>query len=269
MNLSQEAKVGETQRLLVSTVKALQQYDYKSVDPENPEVLSYIQILEEIARNRIPIDLENEGLSDSIIQLSRNAYAEWEFAVERKQAHGLISQLSQDFFGSPQLARTYKFAEEEGIAAGVSSGSTMIFIGSGWVPESAIAHAHVHGCDVTCVDCNPEAIEVSRQLISRLGLGHKIQILHANGSDIDYGGYSHIAIAIMALPKADILRQVRATARQDASVICRTVVGTKELIYTPTTTEDIDGFQLRQHVLASNPTTIISSLVLDKTNAQA
>lgn len=241
-------------------ISRLESYDYDKLDAEDGLVTKDITKLENIARDESTEYEVIKHLSEEV----RKLYAEWEFAVERKNAKEIIEDEKNSFWDNPQLARTYQYAREEGTAAGVDSNSKMLFVGSGWVPESALAHANVHGCKVVCVDQNIEAVETSRELIKKLGLENKIKVLHANGEGLDYSDYTHIAVAIMALPKKEILKRIRVSARDDVKIICRTVKKAKRLIYTPTEGADMDGFKIINDIIAADKTTIISSVILAK-----
>jgi hypothetical protein len=237
--------------------KQLNGYDYEKIDPEAPEVLRGINELEDIARNNDLVDIKDPRFS-KLASKTRIVYSNWEFAVEERRA----KKLKEDFKESSQIARTYVYAKEEGTAAGINNNSTLLFVGSGWVPESAIAYASVYDCNVTCVDCNKEAVDISKELIKNLKLDNRIKVVYAEAVDFDYRGYSHIELAVMALPKFGILKRIKDTSECNAKIICRTVEGSKSLLYTPTLPSDIEGFDILGVVRASNSMTIVNSIIL-------
>lgn len=238
----------------------LEKHDYNFIDPGDKEVLKDISELENIARDESVEYKTVEHWSREV----RKLYADWEFAVERKNANEIIKNEKESFWDNPQLSRTYEYAKEEGLAAEVHENSKMLFVGSGWVPESALAHAIVHKCKVVCVDQNMGAVKTSRKLIEKLGLGDRVEVLFANGEEFDYSSYTHIAVAIMALPKKEILKRIGVSARDDVKIICRTVEKAKRLIYTPTEIYDMEGFKTVREIEPTNKTTIMSSVVLAK-----
>ncbi|HYD02670.1 MAG TPA: nicotianamine synthase family protein [Alphaproteobacteria bacterium] len=159
---------------------------------------------------------------------------------------------------SPQIARTLKFAELEGIHTCMNSNSKILFIGSGPFPESAMSYYTKFNCEVRCLDNNIVAVALSEKLFEALNL--PIKITYCDGRYFDYKGYTHIILAVLSRPKEEILERIRQT-NNDAIIICRTVDKDKEHIYPRIEQKNLRGFKLAKEI--RSPEAIMYSLILN------
>lgn len=118
--------------------------------------------------------------------------------------------------------------------------SPIVFVGSGPMPLSAII-LHLFGeVNVICLEMNAAAYEASRSLLEYLGLGTKVTVVLANGSEFDYCPYSQIFVASLVRNKLAVLEQISRTS-PDPVVAVRTAEGMKQIMY-----ESIDESQLNK-----------------------
>ena len=142
----------------------------------------------------------------------------------------------------------------------------VLFIGSGPFPITAIELYHSTGAIIDCIDKDRDSVTQSEQVNERLDLDIHIQILHAEGDNIDICPYSTIIIAILALPKKLILRNICNQDANDVQIICRTSDGLRGLLYKPTNEESLIGFkQITKKKAIGNQT--ISSVLLRPQNS--
>ena len=84
-----------------------------------------------------------------------------ETKMEKDSANELLN-------GSPNLVndivRThYGYVEREGLAAGIGKNSKVLLMGGGSLPFTAIALHKFFGVTCTCIDIDPEAIDLSKK----------------------------------------------------------------------------------------------------------
>lgn len=123
-----------------------------------------------------------------------------------------------------------------------------IFVGGGPLPLSAILLAKYYGQQVTILDIDKKAIELSRILINRLGLSKLITIIHCDGQTFkEYVDYSVIFIAALAgldtKIKTTILNEVHKQAKPDTYIITRSSWGMRKLLYKPLSKHLIKKFK--------------------------
>ena len=82
-----------------------------------------------------------------------------------------------------------------------SSESQIVFIGSGPLPMTAIDMHLQTGAKIVCVDNDPEAVLLSRQMIENLGLSGSISVHQAEGDKFDYAGSDVVFVAALATSK--------------------------------------------------------------------
>lgn len=114
--------------------------------------------------------------------------------------------------------------------------STVLFAGAGALPMTAIFLAREHGITMDCVDLDPEACSLAREVIHRLGLEGKVRIHHADIADFE-ASHPHDALFVAALvglsssEKSRVLDRLTTIARGDSLLVCRSAHRLKTLLY--------------------------------------
>jgi hypothetical protein len=105
------------------------------------------------------------------------------------------------------------------------------FVGGGPLPLSAILLHAQTAAPVVCIDSNAVACDGARRLMSMLGICG-VTVIHADGADFDYQGFSIIVIASLVEKKTAVARRIVETCKE-ALVAVRTVEGVRALLYRP------------------------------------
>ncbi len=125
------------------------------------------------------------------------------------------------FFTSVYCTPYIPIVKNEIHLATITEADTILNIGCGAVPFSAIhlatlANAKVHG-----VDLDAEVVTKASRCIRRLQLGDRVTVENANGTTCSAREYSVILVALQAEPKKEILEQLINTARPKTRLLFR------------------------------------------------
>jgi protein-L-isoaspartate O-methyltransferase len=115
---------------------------------------------------------------------------------------------------------------------GFGEDSSVVFVGAGPLPLSAIIMHQRTGCRVTCVDVSPEACAKSRQLIEKLGLDDVIDVVESNGMGFDYAGYDLAFVAAMVPEKERVIAKA-SDDNPECLIAVRSAEGVHEVLYEP------------------------------------
>ncbi|NBD34539.1 MAG: DUF433 domain-containing protein [Chloroflexi bacterium] len=124
-----------------------------------------------------------------------------------------------------------------------------LMIGSGPLPMTALLLAQHFSLSVDCVDVNPEACALSREVIQALGLTQRVRVLQSDICDFTaLAPYDVIFWAALAgineEEKARIARHLSRTLRTGQMIVVRSSRGVKKLIYAPVDLNDLVGFRI-------------------------
>lgn len=119
------------------------------------------------------------------------------------------------------------------------AGDHVVFVGSGALPLTAILLQIKTGARVTCVDCDPGAVDLSRRLIAKLGLADRLAVMQANGETADFTGATHVIVAALVPDHAAVVRQVLQRAAL-ARIGVRSAEGLRTMLYPPTDVKKLE-----------------------------
>jgi hypothetical protein len=174
-------------------------------------------------------------LGPEALRSAQDLFGPFETALEESVAKAILA--SADNLLTPTnltmnyLRRYRKLAEAEIALAGIRSDDRVLFIGSGPLPITAIQYALQTGCTVECVEQLLPAVEVSRLVVTRLGLEASVHPSHARGQEFPVGSYDVILVGVLAEPKAEILAHLDDEARPACRILCRTTIGVRQIVY--------------------------------------
>lgn len=192
-----------------------------------------------------------------------DAYCRWETEIEFQYARAVLAGEERDLDHYLLSERfEHLLRRELGLLAGQRAPERILFIGSGPLPISAYYLHRLTGRPVDCLDRNPEAVEISRRVIEKIGLSDSLRVFNGLGEDFQIRNYDLILIALLAKPKRRILRNIRKRGATDCRVLCRTSFGLRTLVYEPTPEDTLMGFDVRSRQLAEGAQTI-STLLLE------
>lgn len=107
----------------------------------------------------------------------------------------------------------------------------IVFVGSGPLPMTAIDMHLQTGAKIVCIDNDPEAVSLSRQMIENLGLSDNISVHQAEGDKFDCDGSDIIFVAALATQKDNIISNIRTTVPEAYVAIRSVEKGAKALLY--------------------------------------
>lgn len=141
----------------------------------------------------------------------------------------------------------------------------VLFVGSGPLPLSAILLAQQYGLTVDCIDSDTQAVEVSKQLVSRLGLTDTVHIAQADAATFaQYGKYDAVFLAAMvgleATTKQSIIAAIGQQMKQGGLLVVRTAHGLRTLLYPPVDIDLIEGFDAQVVVQPLNE--VVNSVIV-------
>jgi len=217
-----------------------------------------IEKLENIARGQRWHHLRYSSLTGPC---TRALYEWYETRIERQEASRLVQSFRDcNFLESEQLRRTFEYAAEEANELCIQDQSKVCFVGSGYLPESAIAITQKIGCHVHCVEKNIKAVHLSKGVIKNLHLEDRITVLHGDGRTFNFEKYDAVWVAVLAKQKNKIIEQILASSPH-AKIACRTVQGMRMLLYSPLDEKKLLA-KIQKRIFPSNPCTIMHSLIL-------
>jgi nicotianamine synthase len=147
----------------------------------------------------------------------------------------------------------------------------MLFVGWGPVPLSAIIMARKYDINITIIDNDQEAIEVSRQVIQRLGLSRKIVIEKADVCTyVSSKSYDAIIVAAMVFADTNhekIIKNLKILATPQNHIIKRTTSWVRQLFYRPISPSIIsDYFSIKKVFHPTWNSELINSFYLSTIN---
>lgn len=168
-----------------------------------------------------------------LLQICRGLYRVYEEYMEDRFAKKILA-------GKRTIAH-YKFFQRfrllimKEIDLGRIRGSdSLLFIGSGSFPVSAILYATISGCMVACVEKDPDRVRLSRMVIRALQLDKQITIMHNYGEYVPTQCFTVVIIAALAQPKEAIIRNVLEQNGFALRILVRTTFGFRKLFYEST-----------------------------------
>lgn len=126
----------------------------------------------------------------------------------------------------PWLVRLYaapykRIVARELAEAAINETDTLLQIGCGAIPFTAIHLAALSRAHIIAIDNDAAAVTQARQLITALGLNSRIEIRQAEGTEVACGNCNAVFVALQARPKAAILAHLLNTCPPGARFIFR------------------------------------------------
>ena len=188
----------------------------------------------------LPPEEEDAVLADprvaAVAGSCQRIFSDLESSIERSMAAvvrlgGAELTWNPENVGQHYIARYEHLAACEIELARMTGDDTVLFIGSGFLPITAFEYVRQSGCRVDCVDFVPEAVECSRRLAERVGMGDRVRIFQTRGESHDPAAYDVILVGVLAMPKPAIMSHLEVGAKHGCRVMCRTTYGLRQLIY--------------------------------------
>jgi len=194
------------------------------------------------------------------IKFLQNAFCEYETSLEERNALEAINGKGKNIFGDRVLSRTADYAIAEGKFADIGKNDRVLIVGSGPFPETAIAYTRSFGCNVTCVEKEPQFCRISRELVEALGLSEKIKIVNCAGENADVSGFDKVLVTILTKNRGEVLKNVSGSG---AEIIARTSFGSSCIIYEPIDSGQLEMFHEKRSLIRWGKN-FTSSLLLER-----
>ena len=138
----------------------------------------------------------------------------------------VVSYMEKMCSRRPLLVNLYASCYKEVVAreinlAGISCHDTVLNIGCGAIPFTAIHLARLTGARVWAVDRDRMAVEKARYSLKKLGLSKKIQVIEGDGSKQMPAGFTAAIVALQAEPKETIYENLFSLGSPGARFVFR------------------------------------------------
>ncbi|MFD0588730.1 class I SAM-dependent methyltransferase [Paenibacillus sp. GCM10027627] len=215
-----------------------------SLSPELQQTLDdYSGFMTDIHNQRLWDELkagEVEELHALAVQL-RDISARSVSTMEKIRAYKLLNGGNEghDYFRNIEAS-----IEKEFGSFTVSANSKVLLIGSGAFPMTPLLIAQRTGAEVVGIDIDPEAVELGKKVVERLGPKLPIQLENLSLERLqNIGEMTHIIISSTVSVKYELLDQMHSAACPDVVVAMRFGNGLKSLFNYPM--EEVDNRKWR------------------------
>lgn len=151
------------------------------------------------------------------------------------------------------------------ISCDIHKNHTIVFIGSGPLPLTAIMLVEKYYQKLVVVDSSKEACDISSKLIKKLGLQNKISVVCQDGAKYNnYSSFNTIFVAALAgvdeNTKCRIFSKIKKCAPEDVHILARSSWGKRKMLYPPV---PLNSYKIFRLVTELRPIdTIINSMVI-------
>ena len=105
--------------------------------------------------------------------------------------------------------------------ANINEKDTVLNVGCGGMPFTAIYIAKKTGARVIAIDIDKNAINTARQTIKNYNLENKISLVHVDGKHYPFENFNKALIALQASPKNDILNSLAKKIKNNGMILFR------------------------------------------------
>ncbi len=132
---------------------------------------------------------------------------------ENKYIQRFTCALEKFLHKHPSLFRLYslpysRVLRREISLAGISSKDTVLNVGCGSLPFTAVYIAESTGAKVYAVDNDPKAVKYATDLVDKLGLSGSIKVLEADGKETVPIEFDIAVLALHVEPKSEVLKNL-------------------------------------------------------------
>lgn len=179
---------------------------------------------------------ENENIRTYVVSI-RDLSTKILGIIEKEEARKILEDANSCFQYGEELKLTVK---QEIHDYKMTSQDHVLFVGSGSMPITAFTIAKETGAEITCVDIDKEALDLSKKVAIKLGFPN---IIFENDLfSLPLDKYSHIIIASLVPLKCEILENIRKSIPVTTKLILRYGNELKELFNYPIYQKEIKTF---------------------------
>ncbi len=264
---NKQSEITENHLLALSKVDRLIK---QIVTPELPfEILdTSIRQLEALI---FELDSENEEvvqsyyntLAPNLVKSVNDKYCLWETVFETQFSESILNERVTSISEYHLYDRFKNLIKKELDILGSINFESILFIGSGPFPITAILLHQFADKRIDCLECNQDSAKISVSILQKLGLADKIKVHVGDGCTFDVSKFDVVLNALLAKPKHGILKNIRSSNKK-AVVLCRTSFGLRQLVYEGTSENSLNGFFSINKQLATFNDTISTLLLINK-----
>ena len=132
--------------------------------------------------NRYAEDILSNSRFNSAFDAISTFRSQYTAELEAEQANSILKSKNpwNALTNFTYLPNYIQLARTECRGAGLKPGDTVLFLGSGPLPLTLIVLCHQHGLNGIGIERDPKRVELSRQVLEKLGLSSQIRIIRGN-----------------------------------------------------------------------------------------
>lgn len=194
---------------------------------------------------------------DNIVKELRDSTSKALGWVEKFQAHSILNGNADSFKYSDELRSA---VQNDVLEFEINKKSKILFIGSGAMPITAFTINNEVDCEVTCLDIDNKALDLSKKLSDKYGI-KKISFSSQDISKFNLNDFSHIIIASLVEEKLDIAKILLENINGNTKIILRYGNNLKSIFNYPLDTKILKHCQ---KTIIKDSKYIYESVVLEK-----
>ncbi len=232
------------------------------------EVVSLLDSVEEIAHDKV-IDfdsakhiLDDENMGEAL-KVIRKFYVHIGTRLETEMAQKLLE--SADPCTTLESFHYYDrylgLLNNENQLVKFTPEQKVVFIGGGPLPLTLILLNKFYKTPGISVEIIPEVVEISRQVLKKVGLDSQIQVVEGDETSLKDMDYKMVMVAALAEPKERVFANLWEIVDTLTPVIYRTYTGMRAILYSPVTEKATRGFHKEVMILPTGKVNNTSVLI--------
>lgn len=138
----------------------------------------------------------------------------------------VVSFIERHLSQSPKFVTWYadlykEVVRKELVLAGVDENDTVLHIGCGGIPFTAIHIAKLTNARVIGVDKDEKAVHAARLCLEKMGLSHRVKVICLDASEQLPQDFTVAFVALQAQPKNQILQRIQQIPGERRKIVLR------------------------------------------------
>ena len=242
--------------------------EYKLLEMPLEEIIPLLDSVEEIAHDQV-IDfdsakhiLDDQKMNDALT-IIRGFYVDLGSRLETGKAVEILK--SDDPWTTLKSFHFYNryqgLIKNENQLVKFTPEQKVVFIGGGPLPLTVILINKIFKANCISIERIPEVAELSRQVITKLGLESQIVVLEGDETNLKDLDYTVVMVAALAEPKERVFTNLWETLKTSTPIIYRTYTGMRAILYSPVTEKATRGFHKEVMILPTGKVNNTSVLI--------
>lgn len=110
---------------------------------------------------------------------------------------------------------------EEAKRFNFTDAKSILHIGSGAYPITAIILANLFNAHIVTIDKNPVVLKIARKVVKKEGLENKVEVIDGDGLSFDVSRFDVVIISSCSVPKEEILTHIFSKVNNQSTIIVR------------------------------------------------